>query len=97
MKLNLFNKKEPSKEKEMIEIQMENGSVERFPESFVIDKEYCVKCGSSYHWHLDCPNFRESRKLKINLPLKAMKRYDADAQGLEKCWKCDEYDRLEGS
>lgn len=96
MKLaNLFKQKDPPKEKVMIEIQMENGSVEKYPENFVVDKPYCVKCGNTYHWHLDCPSFAESRKFEANLPLVAMKRSDADAQCIESCWRCQEYDRLE--
>ena len=89
---NLFKKTEPPKERVMIEIQMENGSVEKYPENFVINEEYCVGCGDTYHWHMDCPSFKRMRDLK---PALAMSRKDAESKGLEKCWQCDDYDRLE--
>ena len=88
----LFHKDEPQKEIPMIEIQMENGTIERYPENFVIDEDYCVKCGNTYHWHLDCPSFKRQRQ--INSPIIAMKRIDAEHQGLDKCYQCQKYDNL---
>lgn len=87
---NLFKKTEPPKERAMIEIQMENGSVEKYPENFVVDDGYCVACGTMYHTHLDCPVFKRERE--IHHPLKAMKRYNADANGLDHCWQCKQYE-----
>ena len=91
--MNLFKKKETPLKHPMIQVQMPDGTIEEYAETFQItDGVNVAVCGKMYHTHFDCPVFARDRQLSFNLPIKAMKKYDADAHCIESCYKCREYD-----
>ena len=91
--MNLFKKKETPVKHQMIQVQMPDGTIEEYADTFQItDGKNVAVCGAMYHTHFDCPVFKRDRELKFNLPVRGMKRYDADAQGIESCYKCRQYD-----
>ena len=94
--MKLFKKKETPVEHKMISVVMPDGTVEEYADTFQItDGINVAVCGKTYHTHFDCPVFQMDRKLPMNLPIRGMYRVDAQAQCINDCYKCREYDELE--
>ncbi len=71
-----------------VSVLMQDGSVEEYPEHFIItDDKNCVVCNSKlYHTSLDC-NYLQT-EMSSGTQVKAMKIYDAEAQCFEYCYEC---------
>lgn len=106
--MNLFswkkNKERPAenvkdefvaKPPEMISIIMQDGTTDKYPTNFhITDGKNAVICsGSSYHTHFDCKYLTDERSYSSN-PIRAIYTWDADAQGIDKCYECATLDEL---
>ena len=87
------NTPQRSTEPEMISVLMQDGTIEKYPENFMItDGINCAVCyGEQYHTHLDCEYLRNER---ITRKVKGMYIKDAERQGIYKCFNCKELDIL---
>lgn len=74
---------------------MQDGTVEEYPDTFKItDGKNCVVCNSKfYHTNFDCESLRT--EMLAGDQVKAMKRYDAEAQCFSLCFNCSILDNLE--
>ena len=80
---------------QMYSVIMTDGTVEEYPENFYItDGKNCFACNNrNYHTHFSCKWFKEEMKTP-QFPLRAFNIYDAEAQGLERCYECKNLDEL---
>ena len=85
----------PTFQPKMISIQMQDGTVEEYPEGFIItDGINCVVClGGCYHTSLDCSNLRRERE-NCSIPVRGLNIEDAIKQKIYHCQNCaDIYNR----
>lgn len=96
--MNLFSRKKketpPTFEEKTVSVLMQDGSVEEYPETFIItDGENCVVCNSKmYHTNLDCEYLKT--EMSGNKTLKAMYVTDAKSKGFSYCYRCSVSNKL---
>lgn len=100
--MSLFSRKKKEPPTRTVSVQMQDGTVENYPESFMItDGINCVICmGKYYHTNLDCENLQWEVK-NSSSPIKGMYIKDAKKQKITFCANCSrikylyEHDRME--
>ncbi len=99
-----FKKKEPPKPyKRKISVVMPDGTVDEYPEDFIItDKTNCIVCNSNYyHFKFDCCRLQWEKEHGDDT-IKGMTIKDAKKAGKSVCDECDHnlylfnHGRLEG-
>ena len=80
-------------EPEIISVLMMDGSIEEYPENFMITDgvNCCIRQGDCYHTHLDCEIFKHEKHLGR---ARGMTIKDAEKQGIYKCPICKDLDEL---
>ncbi len=72
----------------MIEVSMPDGTIQKYPEGFMITDGNCVVCSSDlYHTSLNCENLKWEMEHSNNI-LIGMSRKDAAKKKLGYCMNC---------